>query len=76
MAESPTPLLSPAVVLKTRQLTKHSTTPAVTYRLHRAASVTGPWSNVATNTAPASGLLEYHETAPPPGSAFYRAVRP
>jgi hypothetical protein len=42
----------------------------VTYRLQRAASVTGPWANIATNT------LEFHETSPLPGQAFYRAVQP
>jgi hypothetical protein len=50
--------------------------PDVTYRLQRAASVTGAWANLATNTAPASGLIEYHETTPPPGQAFYRTVQP
>ena len=29
-----------------------------------------------TNTAPASGLIEYHETSPPPGAAFYRTAQP
>ena len=48
----------------------------VTYQLQRAASVTGTWTNLATNTAPASGLIEYHETSPPPGQAFYRTVQP
>ena len=50
--------------------------PAITYRLQRAPSLTGPWSAIATNTAPASGLIEYHETTPPPGAAFYRTVQP
>jgi len=50
--------------------------PDVTYRLQRAASVTGAWSDLATNTAPASGLIEYHETSPPPGQSFYRTVQP
>ena len=55
----------------------HSTgVPTVTYRLQRAATVTGPWSDVATNAAPASGLIEFHETTPLPGQAFYRAVQP
>ncbi|MBI3850246.1 MAG: FG-GAP repeat protein [Verrucomicrobia bacterium] len=48
----------------------------VTYQLQRAPSVTGPWSALVTNSAPASGLLEYHETSPPPGAAFYRTVQP
>lgn len=51
-------------------------TPEITYRLQRAPSLTGPWSDVATNTAPASGLIEYHETTPPPGAAFYRTAQP
>lgn len=50
--------------------------PDLTYRLQRAPSVTGPWSALVTNTAPASGLIEYHETTPPPGAAFYRTVTP
>ena len=50
--------------------------PEITYRLQRAPSVTGPWSAIATNTAPASGHIEYHETAPPPGAAFYRTAQP
>ena len=50
--------------------------PDVTYRLQRAPTVTGPWSTIATNTAPASGVIEYHETNPPPGAAFYRTVQP
>ncbi|MCL4177971.1 MAG: FG-GAP repeat protein [Verrucomicrobia bacterium] len=50
--------------------------PDVTYRLQRAPSVTGPWSTLVTNTAPSSGLIEYHETSPPPGAAFYRTAQP
>jgi uncharacterized repeat protein (TIGR03803 family) len=50
--------------------------PDLTYRLQRAPSVTGPWSAIVTNTAPASGLIEYHETSPPPGAAFYRTLTP
>jgi len=55
---------------------RYTGAPDVTYRLQRAPTVTGPWSGIATNTAPASGLLEYHETTPPPGAAFYRTVQP
>ena len=55
---------------------RYTGAPDVTYRLQRAASVTGAWSDLATNTAPASGLIEYHETSPPPGQAFYRTVQP
>jgi hypothetical protein len=49
---------------------------SVTCRLQRAASVTGTGSNLATNTAPTSGLIEYHDTSPLPGQAFYRTVQP
>jgi hypothetical protein len=50
--------------------------PNLSYRLQRAHDVTGPWSDIATNTAPASGLVEYHETNPLAGQAFYRTVMP
>jgi len=50
--------------------------PDLTYRLQRALSLAGPWSDVVTNTAPVSGLIEYHEITPPPSGAFYRAVQP
>jgi len=50
--------------------------PDVTYRLQRAPSVTGPWSTSAPQTAPASGLIEFHDLFPPPGQAFYRTVQP
>jgi len=49
---------------------------AYVYHLQRATSVTGPWDTIDTQTAPASGLIEYHETNPPPGQAFYRSVQP
>jgi hypothetical protein len=38
--------------------------------------LTGPWSAIATNTAPASGLIEYYKTTPPPGAAFSRTAQP
>lgn len=47
-----------------------------TYRLLRAPSVTGPWSSIATNTAPASGLVEFHDASPLSSQAFYRALTP
>jgi T5SS/PEP-CTERM-associated repeat protein len=55
---------------------RYTGAPDVTYRLQRAASLTGPWSDLATNTAPASGFIEFHETTPPPGQAFYRTAQP
>ena len=50
--------------------------PNLTYQLQRASSMTGPWNTIDTQTAPASGLIEYHETSPLPGAAFYRTVTP
>jgi hypothetical protein len=50
--------------------------PTVAYRLQRAASVTGPWSDIATNTVPGSGLVEYYDGVAPSGRAFYRTVQP
>ena len=48
----------------------------LTYRLQRTPSMTGPWSGLLTNTAPAYGRIEYHETSPPPGAAAYRTAQP
>jgi len=50
--------------------------PEITYRLQRAPSVTGPWQTIDTQTAPASGLIEYHDVNPLPGQAFYRTAQP
>jgi hypothetical protein len=48
----------------------------VTYRLQRGPSVTGPWDTIATQSPPASGVIEFHDARPPPGQAFYRTVQP
>lgn len=48
--------------------------PDLTYRLERAPSVTGPWSTIATELTPASGLIEFHEMSPPSDVSFYRSV--
>jgi len=50
--------------------------PGRSYSIERAPAVTGPWSIINTQAAPASGLLEYLDAATPPGSAFYRTVQP
>jgi uncharacterized repeat protein (TIGR01451 family) len=50
--------------------------PTFSYRLERAPSVEGPWGSIATNTAPASGLVDLQDSTPPPGQAFYRTVTP
>jgi uncharacterized delta-60 repeat protein len=43
-----------------------------TYEVQRAGNVDGPWSTIATVTAPGSGLIEFVEATPPTGSLFYR----
>jgi hypothetical protein len=50
--------------------------PDLTYILLRGLSVAGPWSAIATNTAPTSGLVEFHDISPLAGRAFYRTVQP
>jgi hypothetical protein len=45
-------------------------------RLERASTVVGPWDTIDTQAAPASGLIEYHETSPLAAAAFYRTVTP
>ena len=42
----------------------------------RAPTVTGPWTTLATPTAPPGGLIEYVDTDPPVGTAFYRTSTP
>jgi hypothetical protein len=49
--------------------------PNFTCRLQRAHNATGPWSTSALQTAPASGLLEFHDLFPPSDRAFYRALQ-
>ena len=55
---------------------RHTGVPDLTYRLQDAANLTGPWSDRATNIMPPSGFIEFHETSPPPGGYFYRAIQP
>ena len=50
--------------------------PGLSYKIERAAAVTGPWTTINTQTAPASGLLEYFDAPAPSGQAFYRTVQP
>jgi hypothetical protein len=50
--------------------------PGRIYTLERAPAVTGPWSLINTQAAPASGLLEYLDAPGLPQQAFYRSVQP
>jgi len=48
--------------------------PNFTCQLQRAASLAGPWSTNAPQTADASGLIQFHDL-PAPDRAFYRTVQ-
>jgi asparagine N-glycosylation enzyme membrane subunit Stt3 len=50
--------------------------PGRSYTLERAPVVTGPWTTLATPTEPVGGLIEYVDTAPLAGAAFYRTSAP
>ena len=50
--------------------------PGQSYTIERAPAVTGPWTTLNTQTAPAPRLIEYLDVLPPPGQAFYRTVQP
>ena len=50
--------------------------PGRSYNIERAPAVTGPWSTINRQTAPASGPFEYLDTNPPAATAFYRASEP
>jgi hypothetical protein len=50
--------------------------PGRSYNIERAPTVTGLWSTLNTQTASASSLIDYLDTNPPVGSAFYRTREP
>jgi hypothetical protein len=50
--------------------------PGHSYTIERAPAVTGPWTTLATPSAPLGGLIEYADTNAPAASAFYRTVQP
>ncbi len=50
--------------------------PGRTYNIERALAVTGPWSTIATPTAPLNGITEYIDANLPVGGAFYRTSAP
>ncbi len=51
-------------------------TPGYSYRIQRANVITGPWTDLSTNTAPANGYVQYTDTTAPAAGAFYRTVTP
>jgi len=50
--------------------------PGRSYNIERAIAVTGPWSTIATPTAPIQGVIEHTDTNPPMSGAFYRTSAP
>ncbi|HWB04295.1 MAG TPA: hypothetical protein VG796_14800 [Verrucomicrobiales bacterium] len=50
--------------------------PKETYRIQRATSLSGPWSDLAILTTSESGRVEYHDTLAPPDRSFYRTALP
>jgi len=51
-------------------------TPGTTYRIQRAPNVTGPWSDIATQTASPTGIISTVDSTPLAGQAFYRVITP
>ena len=47
--------------------------PGRSYEVQRAGSPSGPWATISTVAASSQGLVEYVDSSPPVGSAFYRA---
>lgn len=50
--------------------------PAFTYRVQRATSLTGSWTDIGTVTPSESGIGTINDPNPPTGEAFYRTVTP
>jgi hypothetical protein len=50
--------------------------PGRSYNIERAFAVTGPWSTLATPTAPIQGIIEHIDTNPPMAGGFYRTSAP
>jgi hypothetical protein len=50
--------------------------PAFTYRVQRATSLSGPWTDLGTATPLESGIGTLNDANPPSTQAFYRVVTP
>jgi len=57
-------------------LVQFASTPGYSYRVQRATSLTGPWTDIATVVGPADAFIQFEDTNAPPGQAFYRTVTP
>lgn len=58
------------------QVIQFAGNPAFTYRVQRASSVTGPWTDLGTATPSENGIGTFSDTNPPTDEAFYRTVTP
>ena len=47
----------------------------LSYQLQRAQTLNGQWITNAVQTAPGSGLVEFHDPSPPSDRGFYRAFQ-
>ena len=70
--------IKPAAIKKTVTVraTPEKAFETFTAGFERATDVTGPWSTIATITAPEEGLIEFQDTNAPANRAFYRVVLP
>lgn len=50
--------------------------PAVIYGFERSTTLAGAWQVIDTAVAPASGVVSFRDSNPPPGKAFYRISYP
>jgi hypothetical protein len=55
---------------------RFAATPGNSYRIQRATDLTGPWTDISTNIAPANAYVEFEDTNPPADQVFYRTVTP
>lgn len=49
--------------------------PGWSYTVQRASDISGPWANIHSITAPATGVFLFIDSNPPPSVAFYRLSR-
>jgi len=68
-------LLPPAKTVNGYKV-RFACTPGNSYRIQRAANITGPWTDLTTIVGPANAFVEYEDTTPLVGKAFYRTVTP
>jgi hypothetical protein len=57
-------------------LVQFACTPGYSYRIQRATSLTGPWTDLTTIIGPANAFVQYHDMNAPAGQSFYRTVTP